>query len=160
MQYNTNKAGGVVYKVGEIFMVGKEGKQFPKREIWVEVPSIRSMSQKTDLFKIETIFEETAMLDDFPEGCWVDFIYTLRGRKFTNKKTGKEDVFNSIKLIDMKRGPNPFDKGEEIDNSIDGISSSITSSNPDGPKDWANEPLKQDTLFSKQEGDEFNDLPF
>jgi len=161
MQYNSFRVGGVVYKVCETeFIQGKKG-EFQKREIWVEVPEQSGMDQNTVMFVFETIFDETAMLDNFTEGKWVDIVWKVTSREWTSPD-GKQKCFNSKKLLDMKHGPNPFDKGEDIQNKPEDLSNTIVSAQGDEVKDWANEKPTQDTLFDKDGNlkEDDDDLPF
>ena len=62
----------------------------------------------------------------------------------------------------MKEGPNPFDKGEDIQNKPEDLSNTIVSELGDRVKDYANEPAQQDTLFDKDGNlkDDNDPLPF
>ena len=162
MQFNSFKTGGVVYKVCETeFIQGKKG-EFQKREIWIEIPTQSGMDSNTEILVFETIFDETAMLDNYTEGKWVDIVFRIASRKWTNPETQKEKVFNSFKLIDMKHGPNPFEEGKDLQNKPDDLSNTIVSELGDKVKDWQNETEKRDTLFDDN-GDlkpEVDSLPF
>ena len=157
MQYNSFRTGGVVYKVCETqFIQGKKG-EFQKREIWIEVPTQSGMDHDTEILVYETIFDETAMLDNYTEVKWVDIVFKIASRKWTNPDTGVEKVFNSFKLIDMKHGPNPFDEGKDNQNKPEDLSNTIVSELGDRVKDWVNEDAQKDILDPNKHPD---DLPF
>ncbi len=155
MQMNSFKTGGIVYKICDtVFIQGKNG-EFQKREIWIETPTQNGMSQDTELFKFEVLFEETGSLDNYTEGKWVDVVFVIKGREWTDKE-GNKHLFNSLKPLDIKHGPNPFEDGKDLKNTPDDLSNTIVSELGDKVKDWANETPKRDTRFDQQE----DDLPF
>ena len=161
MQYNSFRTGGIVFRVCDTeFIQGQKG-EFQKREIWIEVPTQAGMDNNTEILVFETIFEETSMLDAYTEGSWVDIVFKITSRRWTSPE-GKEKCFNSYKLLDMKEGPNPFDKGEDIQNKPEDLSNTIVSELGDRVKDYANEPAQQDTLFDKDGNlkDDNDPLPF
>ena len=98
-----------MYKICDIQEISGMKGIFQKRELWVEIPTTRSMAQRTEIYKFETIFEEVTMLDEYTEGKWVDIVFTITGRKWKDPNTSEEKVFNSLKLINLQEGPNPFD---------------------------------------------------
>ena len=162
MQFNSFKTGGIVFKICETqFIPGKKG-EFQKREIWVEIPTQNSMDTNTEIFVFETIFDETGMLDNYTEGKWVDIVFRVSSRRWTDPKTNKEKVFNSFKLIDMKHAPNPFDKGKDLRHTPDDLSNTIVSELGDKVKDWINEAPKRDTMFDEDGNfnDDVDELPF
>lgn len=159
MQMNTYKAGGIIFKIYDKEFVGKKA-NVEKREIIIEVPTENSMAQGTELYKLETLFEETSALDNFAEGQWVDFVFRVTGRSWYPKdEPTKLVVFTGLRLIDMRKAPSPFDEGKDIKNKPEDLSNTIVSDLADKVKDWGNEP-KQTDIFEQQKGDEFNDLPF
>ena len=156
MQFNSFKSGGIIYKITDTEFVGK-GDGIPKRELWLEVPTQKGMSDKTQIFKFEVLYEETASLDFYTEGNWADVVFTITGREWSppNEPNTKK-LFNSLRIIDIKEAPNPFDAGKDIRNKPEDLSNTIVSELGDQVKDWVNETPKRDTMFEPQEGD----LPF
>ena len=161
MQFNSFKTGGVIYKITDVEFVGKNNIQ--KREAWVEIPTQKGMDTKTQIFKFEVMFEEVNSLDAYTEGSWVDIVFTIQGRRWSPPdEPGVEKLFNSLKIIDMREGPNPFKEGKDIKNKPEDLSHTIVSELADRVKDWANEPPNRDTLFDENGDirDDVNDLPF
>jgi len=164
MQFNSFKTGGIIHTITETeFIKGKNG-DFAKRELWLEVPTQSGMDNKTQIFKFEVLFDEAASLDYYEAGQWVDVVFTIKGRlwKDKTKPDAVEKLFNSNSIIDMKKGPNPFDKGKDLRHTPDDLSNTIVSELGDKVKDWVNEDNKQDTLFD-EDGNlkpEQDSLPF
>ena len=158
MQFNSFRSGGVIYRITDTELVGKNS--MPKREVWLEVPTQKGMDTKTQIFKFEVLFEETSSLDFFNVGSWVDVVFTIQGRIWEPpKEPGVKKLFNSLRIIDMKVGPNPFQEGKDIKNKPEDLSNTIVSELADNVKDWANEEPKQDTLWDKTDTNA-DDLPF
>ena len=161
IQYNTFKTGGVIYKITDVIFVGKN-KDFPKRELWLEVPTTRGVDQRTELFKFEVVGDDAGSLDYMHETAWVDMVFKIEGRIWKNPE-GKEILFTSLKIIDAKEGPNPFDEKKELMNTPDDLSNTISSSEGDQVKDWNNPQavvdVNQGASLPFDDGD-VSDLPF
>ena len=159
MQFNSFKTGGIIHTITDTeFIMGKKG-EFQKRELWLEVPTQKGMDTKTQIFKFEVVFEETGSLDYYTEGHWADVVFTITGREWTDTKPPyKKKLFNTLKIIDIKEGPNPFEEGEDLRHTPDDLSNTITSSQGHKVKDWDNEEPKPDTL--PFDGDAPTGLPF
>ena len=157
MQFNSFKTGGVIHTITETeFIKGKSG-DFPKRELWLEVPTQSGMDSKTQLFKFEVLFDEAGSLDYYNTGEWVDVVFTIKGREWKDPSTQKKKLFNSNSIIDMKKGPNPFESGKDLRHTPDDLSNTIVSELGDNVKDWINENSKSDVLPTIPFD---NDLPF
>jgi len=159
IQLNTFKTGGVIYKITKTKLVGKKS-DFPKRELWVEVPTQLGVNQKSTLFKFEVIGEETGSLDWYNESEWVDIVFKVDTRKW-NSPEGEDVLFLSLKIIDMKKGPNPFSEGKDMKNKPEDLSNTLVSELGDKVKDWANEEADHnlDDMFKPSGGDDTG-LPF
>ncbi len=158
MQFNTFRSGGIVHTITDIEHVGKA--LWPKREIWIEIPTQPSThDQKSEVIPYELFGDECAMADRFSPGDWVDFIFRLTSRLWSPKDDpSKKKCFLTLKLIDMKIGPNPFEEKKDIKNTPEDLSNSIVSDLADKVKDYANEESVKDVNdpFAEQP----DDLPF
>ena len=158
MQFNSYKAGGILYKVTEEVYVGE--KKWPKREIWIEVPTEASMSQGTEIYAFELFGDECSGTEWLEPGAWYDFVFRIAGKIFKPKaRPTEEAVFPKLKIIDIKKGPNPFEKGKDIKNRPEDLSNTIVSELAAEVKDWANEPAQAD-IFKTKVGDDYDELPF
>ena len=163
IQLNTFRCGGVVYKITDVEYVGKN-KDFPKKSMWLEVPTTYGVNQKTELFGFEVVGDDVSSLDRFSEGSWLDVVFKIEGRTWKNPQ-GKEVLFTSLKIIDAKEGKNPFDEGKEIKSKPADLSNTVLSDTGDFVKDWANEVgtadvLKKKSIWDTDGPDEYKDLPF
>lgn len=149
VQLNTFRLGGIIFKITDIEYVGKK-KDFPKRELWLEVPTQMGVDQKSTMVKFESVGDDTASLDFFKPAQWVDMVWRFDGRLWKSPE-GKEVLFNSCKIIDMKVGPNPFEEGKELENKPEDLSNTLVSELGHQVKDWVNE---------KGVGDVNDKLPF
>ena len=158
MQFNSYKCGGVLYKVTDEVQVGE--KLWPKREIWLEVPTENSMDQGTEIYAFELFGEECSGTEWLEEGAWYDVVFRIKGKIFKSKKEpGKESVFPKLKILDIKKSKNPFEEGKDIQNTTDDLSNTIVSELAGQVKDWGNEKAQQD-IFKQNDGAADGDLPF
>ena len=67
--------------------------KFKKRKFWLETDID---SQWPQTVEFELIQDKVDIIDKFKKGDILSVGFNLRGRKYTNKTTGKDAVFNSL----------------------------------------------------------------
>lgn len=67
--------------------------KFKKRKFWLEIDLD---SQWPQTVEFELIQDKVDIIDKFKKGDMLSVGFNLRGRKYTNKTTGKDAVFNSL----------------------------------------------------------------
>lgn len=154
MSYNLGsfKCAGTVY---EVCPTEYTKKGYPKRGILVEIPTSLGENQKSTVIKFMTLGDDTTMLDNYEASDWVEILFKLDGFFWKKPETGEEIHLQSLKLVDIHKGTNPFDVPSEAmsqdpdDNTPDHLAE-LTKN----VKDYAQE--KSPGLFDPQP----DDLPF
>ena len=67
--------------------------KFKKRKFWLETDLD---SQWPQTVEFELIQDKVDIIDKFKKGDMLSVGFNLRGRKYTNKTTGKDAVYNSL----------------------------------------------------------------
>ena len=108
------KAAGVIYNIGDTEMVGKN-KDFPKRSLFIEIPTTNSMDKKTtEILKFTVIGPECGSLDYYANGEWVELVFRIEGRYWTPpSEPDKEVHFQNLALVDVSRANNPFKRSQD-----------------------------------------------
>jgi hypothetical protein len=77
--------------------------KFKKRKFWLETDID---SQWPQTVEFELIQDKVDIIDKFKKGDILSVGFNLRGRKYTNKTTGKDAVFNSLNawFVDKSKG--------------------------------------------------------
>ena len=156
MNLNNYKTAGVIYKITKEELVGKNN-DYPKRFLFLEVPSLNSMdNQTTEVWKFTIMGPECGSLDYYEEKEWLEVTFKIEGRFWKPKdEPDKEVHFMNLRIVDMARATNPFDMNQEPESpSVDEIT-------PDLFKDLEDrsEAMKKEkTGGDKPEYDD--DLPF
>jgi hypothetical protein len=81
---------GIVYRIGE---TQKVTERFSKREFIVELADNPKYPQHVTF---QCTGDRCELLNGLNEGDQVRIEFSLRGRLYTSKKTGKEECFNSL----------------------------------------------------------------
>ena len=153
---NNYRAAGVIYKISETEMVGKN-KDFPKRFILLEIPTLNRMdNQTTEILKFTVIGEQCGSLDWYESGEWVSILFKLTGRFWKPKdEPDKEVHFQNLEIIDIAREQNPFEMNQEPE------SSSAEEISPDlfEELEKRSEKLKEE-MKGKSDNKDVDDLPF
>jgi len=131
---------------------------FHKREFILEIPASTSQNTKTTLAKFLVLGDECGSLDFFPEGSFVEIMFRLDGVMWKKPETGEEILLQSLKVVDMHKRPNPYEKDEVIDDDPDSLSPQPIADLAKNVKDYANEKGVEDIW--KIQDDNIDPLPF
>jgi hypothetical protein len=99
-----SQLSGTIHKINPTEVVSDK---FSKRTFILETAE---NPQYPQFITLEFTTKKVGLLDKFREGQSVDVEYNLRGRKYTDKKTGEEKAFNTIeawKISGSETGPEP-----------------------------------------------------
>ena len=110
MNLNNFRTKGVIYKIADEEYT-KKG--FSKRFIYVETPTINSMSQGTQVLKFNVFGDECGSLDFFEAGQWVSVLFRIEGRWWKPPDKDEEIHFQNLGLVDMQKCDNPFETKEK-----------------------------------------------
>lgn len=83
---------GKVHEISEVINVTET---FRKRELIVE---IAENPQYPEYVKFEAIQDRCSLIDPLKVGDDVEIFFNLRGRPWTDPKTGKKNYFNTLQL--------------------------------------------------------------
>jgi len=155
---NNYKAAGVVYEVGEIEYTKKGN--WPKRKLFVEVPTSNSGMQDTEVVCFMVMGDEAGSLDYYEAGDWVEILFKIEGRWWKPPNEDKKIHLQSLRPIDIHKGENPFEKNVKVSQDPDDLSPDYVAELAKNVKDYSKEVPAQDTLFKRDEGDDNNGLPF
>lgn len=92
--------------------------KFKKRKFWLETDLD---SQWPQTVEFELIQDKVDIIDKFKKGDMLSVGFNLRGRKYTNKTTGKDAVFNSLNawFVDKSKKTDSTPKAEATSASDD-----------------------------------------
>ena len=107
----TFKIAGVLYKLYDTEFT-KKG--YPKRKLVLEFPTSVGSDQKTSFSTFMVLGDDSAMLDQYEEGSWVEILFKLDGFWWKKPETGEEILLDSHKIIDIHRGENPFQDRKSV----------------------------------------------
>jgi len=127
MNLNNYRSAGVIYKISDTEMVGKK-KDFPKRMLFLEVPTTNSMDKKTtEILKFTVVGPECGSLDYYEENTWVSVVFRIAGRFWRPPDDPEKEVhFMNLEVVDISREPNPFEHNQEPESpSADELSPDI-----------------------------------
>jgi len=156
MQLNNYRCAGVIYRIGEIEYVGKK-KDYAKRLLVVEVPTMKSTTQGTELYKFEVMGPEANALDQYELSEWVEIMFRIEGRLWNPPDRPEEEVFFlSLRIVDMSRRDNPFETGDPVVEEENHLSPDLMNELAPKVKDFAADTSGLDPL--NPEG--YDDLPF
>jgi len=101
------KVNGRLLGVNETEQVTEK---FKKRKFWLETDLD---SQWPQTVEFELIQDKVTVIDKFKKGDMLSVGFNLRGRKYANKTTGKDAVFNSLNawFVDKPKGGNTTNSG-------------------------------------------------
>ncbi|NCX96306.1 MAG: DUF3127 domain-containing protein, partial [Chitinophagia bacterium] len=85
----------------------KAGGEFSKREFAVEIEKNINGSLYYTYAKFETTGAKMTELDKFNAGDMVTVDFEIRGTRYTNKKTNREDVMSSLAAWRINYAPPP-----------------------------------------------------
>ena len=159
MNLVTYKSMGTIYK---ILPTEFTAKGFPKRAMLLEIPVLNAGTQSSTVIKFMVLGDETASLDYYNPGDFVEILFKLDGFFWKMPETGEKIHLQSLKIVDIHKRHNPFKTGEEIKDKPDDLSPDAVAELATNVKDYINEPHKRDTLFD-DDGNFNNDgdgLPF
>jgi len=155
INYNRYKTAGVIYDIGEVEYTKKSN--YPKRNVFVEAPTVASMSQKTEIFRFLFMGDDATNFDTYYEnGDWVEILFRIEGRFWKPPDDPDKKVYlSSLRVIDINKGENPFETGKEFVSSAEQLSSDPVRELAKSVKDYSEEKSPANP-FEPQPGD----LPF
>ena len=153
MNYNSYRCAGVLYDIGEVEFTKKSG--YPKLKFHVEVPTIASMAQKTEIFEFLIMGDDANGFDTYYEkGDWVELLFRIEGRFWTPPDDPDKNIYlSSLRPIDIHKGENPFETGKELVSSTKELSSDPIQELTKNVRDYSE---NNKDPFEEQQ----NDLPF
>jgi len=153
MNLTSYKIAGTIYRIDETEFT-KKG--YPKRFLFVEVPTTYGDHQRSEILKFLVMGDETASIDFYEEGQFVEILFKLEGRFWTPPdEPDKKIHLSSLRIVDIHKRDNPFKGGEKISESPDDNSPDHLAELATNVKDWTQKQDSKDP-FEPQDGD----LPF
>jgi len=154
MNLTSYKTMGTIYRIEETQLTAKG---FPKRILYLEIPTAIGMDQKTIVRKFLVLGDECGSLDFFKEGEFVEMMFKLDSFWWKPPDEDKKILLESLKVLDMHKRDNPFLTGEQVDDRPDALSPAPVVELATKVKDYVNEEGERDTLF---DGPDDDGLPF
>ena len=156
MNLNSYKTMGTIYDIPDTQFTAKG---FPKRELFVEIPTSTSGSQKSVVIKFTVLGDEAGSLDFYEVGQFVEILFKLDSFEWKKPETGEKIHLQSLKIVDIHKRDNPFETGEKVADLPDDLSPDPVAELATKVKDWTNIE-KGNTLFDKDGNMTDDDLPF
>ena len=153
---NNYKCAGVIYRIDDMEFTKKSN--YPKRTFYVEVPTMRSMSQGTEIFKFMVMGEQTKSLDWYNAGDWVEILFRIEGRWWKPPDEDKQVHLSSLRPIDIHKGDNPFEGDYQINQDPDDLSPDPMAELAKNVKDYSQD--SGSLPFDRDDDNDENDLPF
>jgi len=155
---NNYKCAGVIFEISEIEYTKKSN--WPKRHLYIEVPTASGGMQKTEIFKFLVMGEEAKSLDWYNTGEWVEVLFRIEGRWWKPPDEEKKVHLMSLRPIDIHKGENPFEKDvEEMSQDPDDLSPDIMKDLAKNVRDYTRE-VANNGLFAPPGDNNEDDLPF
>jgi hypothetical protein len=144
ISYNNYKCAGVLYRIDEIEYTKKSN--WPKRSFYLEVPTMKSMSQGTEIYRF-LLMGDDAKHFDYEKGEWLEVLFRIEGRFWKPPDEPDKEVYlGSLRPVDIHKGDNPFEGDYQINQDPDDLSPDYQAELAKNVKDYSAE-VRPNTLF-------------